>query len=495
MLSGGVALIFSPEKTYDIAYSLGKVCRAIQNRGETAVGIALGKDAILNSAIDRYTRLGKVRELLDGKNIRKHINFGTPYVSIGHVHKGKVGENYIEPIEVGGNGYRCAIGIDGKVLDVHNFKQKFEAHSDAELIGKLIGHHYEKCNDVGIAVKKTMEDLYDCAAFSATMLWSDKKETRGIVFQDPRGLKPLCYGKKDEMYIFSSQSTSLELMEAKFEDFTVPGGMYMFSKNSTEPEFQQLLPREDALCMFEYPYYHKSAGLLPGSHGPQYVLDVRNRFGKTLAIIDRETGKLKTEDAICTPIPASGWGGGQGYSRESGIILTETLIKVPDALRTFDMGLDKEAERDEEIKSKFYVVHSKTRGKVVHSIDDSQVYGATSRVIITYHFRHMGQVAELHWKNTCAPKIAPCITGFNDERILVAEPYANEDMEVICQKVAEAVNADTVTYPTVENNMEDIGVDRNKLCSGCITGEYCIPAAQKIWEKLKTSRKRRYPKN
>jgi len=492
MLSGGVAAIFSPESRYDIADSLNKVCRGIQNRGETAIGMATGKDGDLKSAIDIYTKSGKVRELLDNKDVRRHVNFGASYVSIGCLHKGKVEKNDIEPIEIRGNGYRFSIGIDGKVLDVHGYKQKFDAHSDAELIGKIIGKCYEKSNDIWTAVKEMMETLYDCAAYSAVMLWNDKKETHGIAFQDPRGIKPLCYGKKDGMYIFSSQSTSLDLMEAELEDFTSPGGMYMFSKNMSKIEFQQLLPSKQTLCMFEYPYYHNPAGCLPGPNGPQYVLEVRNKLGRKLAVIDRERGKLKKENAIVTHIPDSGKGGGQGFSWESEIALKEVLIKLPDALRTFDMGLDEEIEREEEIKCKFYVVVENSRGKNTHVVDDSIVYGATSKVIINYHYRKVGKVRELYWKNTCAPKIAPCITGFDDQRILIAEPYVGQDIEVICQKVAEAINADSVTYPTVEDNIGCIGLARNELCLGCITGEYPVPAAQEIWDKLKISRKKRY---
>jgi amidophosphoribosyltransferase len=496
MLSGGVLEVFSPLNRNDLGTITYEGLRGIQNRGETAVGIAIGKDGPLESSIDHYRNPSKVREFLIPKLV-KHINFSSPYIAIAHVHKGNVKEKDIEPIDIVEENYRISIGIDGKILRSEEIRRKlkdckFDSNTDAELIGRLFGINYEETNDIWLAGKKTMETLNDRAAYCVTMLFSYDNETKGIVMRCQNGIKPLCYGKKDDLYMFSSQTTSLDLAGVEFEDYVTPGSMCVMSK-SQKLEIRQLLPSTHHECIFEGIYYHHPSGMLPvlksiNPRGREQVLTIRNRLGRRLFEIDKEKPNqvelMKQNNFVLSFIPDSGKGGGEGYSYASGLPLIETAIKLLDSLRTFDMKVEQESERIKELLDKYVFLKDNINGKCLSIVDDSTVYGPTSRTLIAI-YRKIGAL-EVHCKYTCAPKVAPCFTGFEDKRILAAEPYVGEDIRTIEKKVAEYIGADSVTYPTVEDNIECVGKPRNELCLACLTGEYPLPAAQEIWNKLKT---------
>ena len=53
------------------------------------------------------------------------------------------------------------------------------------------------------------------------------------------------------------------------------------------------------------------------------------------------------------------------------------------------------------------------------------------------------------------------------------------------EEIAKIVDADAVNYQSVNGLIKAIGLGKNELCLGCITGKYPTPMAQKLADEMK----------
>ena len=53
------------------------------------------------------------------------------------------------------------------------------------------------------------------------------------------------------------------------------------------------------------------------------------------------------------------------------------------------------------------------------------------------------------------------------------------------EEIAKIIGADTVNYQSLEGFIRATGFARDKLCMGCVTGEYPTPLAQKLASEMK----------
>ncbi len=111
-------------------------------------------------------------------------------------------------------------------------------------------------------------------------------------------------------------------------------------------------------------------------------------------------------------------------------------------------------------------------------MDDSIVRGTTLRNIISM-VRKSG-AKEVHVRVTCPPIISPCFYGID---------IAIHGELVACDKKLEEIrksfNADTLGYQKIDGLVDAIGMPKEDLCLGCLTGEYPTPLAQELSDKLK----------
>jgi len=133
--------------------------------------------------------------------------------------------------------------------------------------------------------------------------------------------------------------------------------------------------------------------------------------------------------------------------------------------RTFIMPTQK--IRQQLVQLKLNPVKSIVKGKKVVIVDDSIVRGTTMRKIVDM-LRKYG-AKEVHVRIASPPIIAPCYFGIDmtTRQQLVA---SNKSIE----EIRKEINADSLGYISIKGLTKAIGIDKNDLCLGCVTGEYPI---------------------
>jgi len=123
--------------------------------------------------------------------------------------------------------------------------------------------------------------------------------------------------------------------------------------------------------------------------------------------------------------------------------------------------------RQELVQLKLNPVKSIVEDKKVVIVDDSIVRGTTMRRIVDM-LRYHG-AKEVHVRIASPPIIAPCYFGIDmtTRQQLIASGKSIEE-------IRKEINADSLGYISIDGLTEAIGIDRNDLCLGCVTGEYPI---------------------
>jgi len=178
------------------------------------------------------------------------------------------------------------------------------------------------------------------------------------------------------------------------------------------------------------------------------------------------------------PVPDSGRAHAYGYSNRSGIPIAEGLMKNRYIGRTFIMPT--QDLRQKYILLKTNPIRSIVRGKKIVLVDDSIVRGTTMRQMVDL-LRSRG-AKEVHVRIGSPPIVAPCYFGIDMTTREQLIAYGR-DVEEIRKKI----HADSLGYISIEGMVKSIGIDRNDLCLGCVTGEYPIKVRgekQRFQEKL-----------
>jgi amidophosphoribosyltransferase len=170
------------------------------------------------------------------------------------------------------------------------------------------------------------------------------------------------------------------------------------------------------------------------------------------------------------PVPDSGRAFAAGYVDaaaeeygEDAPEFAEGLMKNRYVGRTFIMP--SQDEREQAVRLKLNPIRSTVEGKSVTLIDDSIVRGTTSTQLVAL-LKEAG-AEEVHLRIGAPAIIAPCYMGIDmaSREELIAAGGDSED-------VRATVNADSLSYLSVDGVAEVLGKSRADLCLGCVTGEY-----------------------
>jgi amidophosphoribosyltransferase len=228
-----------------------------------------------------------------------------------------------------------------------------------------------------------------------------------------------------------------------------------------------------AHCIFEYIYFARPDSIMDG----RLIYDVRVNIGSNLA----------QEHPACadtvTPIPDSGITLAVGYHQRSGISYRECLMKNRYIGRTFIMP--DQSMREAAVRLKMNTIRPNIEGHKLVMVDDSIVRGTTSRRIVNM-VRKAG-AKEVHVRIGSPPILAPCYLGIDmasrEELIAAYKTVAG---------VEAVINADSLGYVSHKGLVDAVGIPRENLCMGCLTGLYpveipgekCMAAQTKLSEYL-----------
>ena len=436
--------------TRPVAFQLYFGLRALQHRGQESAGIATFQDKI------RCVKgMGLVHEVFQDNPVDLPGTCG-----IAHVRYSTTGSSKLEnaqPVVASSSAGDIALAHNGDIVNADAIRKElkklgwaFITTTDSEVLIRLLANELAASEDISRGVRSLMKKIV--GSYSLVVLMKD----RVLAIRDPLGIKPLCIGKLPDGagFIAASETVALDVIGAEYIRDVEPGELVELTSKDIKAT-RVSAGRSPAQCMFEWVYFARPDSILAG----RYVYDVRRCIGKRIA------QEHPVEADVIVPVPDSGRTHAQGYSDATGLKYEEGLIKNRYIGRTFILP-SKEA-REMNVQLKLNAVRSRIQGKRIILIDDSIVRGTTMRKIVDT-LRKAG-ATQVHVRIGSPPIIAPCYLGIDmktrDQFVAVGRTVP---------EIAKEIGADSVGYLSLEGLVECIGLARNELCLGCLTGEYPV---------------------
>lgn len=421
---------------------------ALQHRGQESAGIASsdGKRVSLSRA------MGYVADCFD----EQKLNELSGSLAIGHVRYSTAGESNLvnaQPILIDCSHGEISLCHNGNIVNATELRQQlvregsiFQTSSDTEVILHLYARSQAATPED--AIIESMSQIR--GAFSIVMLTKEKL----IAVRDPHGFRPLAVGRLGDATVVCSETCALDLIGATYIRDVEPGEVLVISKSGMR-SYKPFAEASPAHCIFEHVYFARPDSYVFG----QSVNEVRTELGRELA---REAA---VDADVVVPIPDSGVCAALGYAEESGVPFKMGLIRNHYVGRTFINP--QQAIRHFKVKVKLNPVKSILEGKRVLLIDDSIIRGTTSQKIVRM-IRAAG-ASEVHMRISCPPTISPCYYGIDTPRRseLIASSNSVED-------IREYLNADSLSYLSIEGMLSSVGVRARTYCTSCFTGKYPV---------------------
>lgn len=449
----------------DVSGHLYKALFSLQHRGQDSAGMAVfnGKKII------NHRRLGLVGDVFKPEDLARLV----AYCGIAHVRYptiGAGGEEDAQPFLANFPRKGIALAHNGNIANYGTMRSILEGRGhqlsstcDADLMLAFFAGHLQEKKDIFEATGALMGDLDGSYSVCAITGHGEL-----VVFRDPRAIRPLIWGRKGDIIMFASESVALDINGIRISGNVLPGEAIIVTKDGVKAKI--VAPATSrAHCMFEYVYFSRPDSVIE----EKLVYNVRYELGRRLA------GEKPCKADIIVAVPDTSRPAAEGYANVAKIPLVEGLIKNRYIGRTFIMP--SQEKRMQAVRFKLNAVRPLVEGKSVILIDDSIVRGTTSGPIVRL-MRDAG-AKEVHVRITCPPVISPCFYGVDlpSYAELIA---ANKSVE----EIRKEIGADSLAYLSVENLVEAIGLGRENLCLGCLTGSYPTQFGNKIAKMMKDAK-------
>jgi len=455
----GVFGIYDSTNTMDVARLTYYGLYALQHRGQESCGIAVNNvDENDNIQMLHYKDTGLLQEVFNDLVLREL----TGYAAIGHVRAAiakERGRENVQPLVSRYQKGTFSLSYNGTLVNVGEIRAEleqqgaiFHTSNDVEVIAFLLAKERIHTNSTAEALQNVMRKI--SGAYSLIIM----TPKRMVVARDPHGFRPLAIGKKDDAWVFASETCALDSINAEFVRDVEPGEIVVADKSGLQT-YTELCGEESSLCVFEYIYFARPDSIIDGAS----VHRARLNAGKFLA------QEYPVEADVVIGVPDSGLDAALGYSYESKIPYGVGFIKNRYIGRTFIQPT--QAEREAALRIKLNAMRDAVKGKRVVMVDDSIVRGTTCRRIVNL-LREAG-ATEVHVRISSPPFLNPCYFGTDiDSRDkLIACQYSVEETK-------EIIGADSLAYLSI-NAMQNLVPDsKRKLCDACFTGNYPIYVPQ-----------------
>ena len=427
---------------------------ALQHRGQESSGIAVTDTSGPMGRVDSYKGMGLVNEVFT-QDILGGLKGN---LGVGHVRYSTAGESTLsnaQPLVLNYAKGTLALAHNGNLINANALRRElsqtgaiFQTTIDTETIAYVIARERLRCGSVEEAVSRTVPKLK--GAYSL-VISSPKKL---IAARDPFGFKPLCIGRRENTFIFASETCALETIGARFIRDVLPGEIVTVTgEGRLISDTTHCLKdnAKEARCIFEYIYFARMDSTIDGMS----VYESRIRTGRYLAIDSPVDADLVVD------VPESGRAAALGYSLESGVPYGVAFVKNAYVGRSFISP--KQKNRESSVRIKLNVLKEAVNGKRIIMIDDSIVRGTTSDRIVTM-LREAGS-KEVHMRVAAPPFLWPCYFGID---IPVRSQLIAYNRSI--EEIRQVIGADSLAYLNISRLSEM--VDNRGICMGCFTGEY-----------------------
>ncbi|MGK5092097.1 amidophosphoribosyltransferase [Deltaproteobacteria bacterium TL4] len=460
----------------------------LQNRGQLSAGVtsySASRDRLLQTHKD-LGNVGQAFKMYHSRKSKYLIERYKGTVAIGHVRyatSGLENRNFAQPFERmhGRKSKWFSIAFNGNLANFENLKTELVEkgyhityNTDTEVmmhcINKVLGNEeQESYKNIFASLARMFDGAFNIAFLNA--------QGDLVVMRDPKGIKPLCYGIKDNLLFVSSESVALTRIGIMDYTDIEPGSILVVTKNGYHIE-RYCEPEAPAHCYFEWIYFSNLASTLD----KRSVYKVRRELGFQLAKMeDLELG----DDVLVVPVPETASIAAHAFGFELGIPVMEGLVRNRYVGRTFIEG----QTRQEMILKKFTPLPEILENKRILLVDDSLVRAVTLKTIIQDLYKR-GKVAEVHVRIACPPIVAPCFYGIDIPTVgeLFATRYwkpgdAMDFSSKVLNKMAQDLSANSLKYLTVDRLTKAIDLPKDNLCLACVTTKYPTQWAEYNYKK------------
>src|SRR3989339_327251 len=427
---------------------------ALQHRGQESAGIAVSN----GSEIKCHKEMGLVNVVFNSEEKIRKLDGS---IGIGHVRYSTTGSSTLsnaQPIVVDTKFGPIALAHNGNLINTEELRIglqgfKFNGTTDSEVIAALIS--FSNKDTLEEALIESLEKVQ--GAYALLVMSKDKL----IAVKDPQGIRPLCIGKLEGGYIFSSESCGLDIVGASFVRELEGGEMAVVDRNGLQSK-TIARSKKCSFCIFEFIYFARLDSVLNG----RSVYGARVAMGKLLA----KQQPAPTADFI-SGVPDSGIPAAVGFSSESKIDFGDSLIKNRYVGRTFIQP--SQDIRDMGVKVKLNPLKQYIQDSKLVIIDDSIVRGTTSRQIVKI-IKECG-AREVHFRVSSPPIISPCYYGIDtlSKSELIA---ANLSIEGI----RKYLDADSLGYLSLEGLVKAVNLPQQSMCMACLNNHYPVEIPEKL---------------
>ena len=435
---------------HDVASATYYALFALQHRGQESCGIAINDARTITVHRDG----GLVNDVFTKDTL---ASLGKGKMAVDHVRYGTSPSNKrvdAQPLVVNHIKGCMAIANNGSLTNYSQLREKlelsgsiFHTTSDSEVIAYEITRERINTSSIEDAICNAMDHLEGSYSF---VVMSPAKL---IAARDPRGFRPLCIGKRNNSFVFASESCALDSIGATFVRDVMPGEIVVVDENGLRSITKHCNTKPSSLCVFEFVYFARPDSVVDGSS----VHTARIRAGEFLA-------KDHPVDAdVVIGVPDSGIDAAIGYAQALGINYELGFIKNKYIGRTFIQPT--QADREDKVKIKLNPIPSVVNGKKIVLVDDSIVRGTTMKQIVKM-LRDAG-AKEVHIRISSPPFLFPCYYGtdIDSQDKLIACKYSIEE-------IANHIGADTLGYLSIENVKALAKDTKLGFCTGCFDGIY-----------------------
>ncbi|WP_251319657.1 amidophosphoribosyltransferase [Flintibacter muris] len=305
-----------------------------------------------------------------------------------------------------------------------------------------------------------------------------------IAARDRVGRLPVLIGKNDKGHCVSFESFAYHKLG--YEDAYELGPREIVRIRADGFDVLSPAGEEMKICAFLWSYY----GYPNSNYEGVNVEVMRYNNGAIMARDEKERGVLPDVDYVAG-VPDSGIPHAIGYANQSGAHFARPFVKyTPTWPRSF-MPANQDV-RNQVAKMKQIPVPELIQDKRLLFVDDSIVRGTQLRE--TVEFLYESGAREVHMRSACPPIMYSCkylnFSRGNSDMDLLArrtiqelegdegqqhlEEYADSSTrrgQCMLKTICEKFGFDSLGYQSLDGLLEAIGIDRDKVCTYCWSGE------------------------
>ena len=446
---------------------MGAFC--LQHRGQEGAGVTVWDPG--QRRLNHQARLGLVAHLgekivpadFPGDTAISHVRYGTVGASELANVQPLMRQSLGRQIAVAHNGQFVRIKFAGELLPIDQVRTRlevegvcFSSSADTELMFPLIAR--SKKAEMTEKIIDVLENIH--GAFSLLVAW----EGYLVAAVDPWNFRPLCLGKINSGWAFSSESCAFDMLGVEYQRELKPGEIVIITPDKKLISRKLSHQIEPKACSFEFVYLARPDSTIFG----QSVSTIRKKLAREMAQQAVEEGLLRDGDLIVAVLD-SGRTTALEFSKEANRLGIKAeydfgLIRNHYSARIFiQPGQD---SRVRAVDLKHNVDRAIVKGRRIILIDDSIVRSTTAKSIVAKLYK--SSAAEVHVVIPCPQIIGQCYYGI-DFRTKGELAAASQSI----LQIRENIGAKSLSYLELGRFRQALNYQGN-FCLACFDGNYPI---------------------